>query len=562
MKKSVKWLLLSFALTTTMGVFAACGGGSGNGDSSQEAISSSSSVEESVESPEESVSSSEEVSSSVEEPEILTPAKLLAARANALAETQQNYDFNLNFKGEVAILGYDKAIEADYQGKYRYNSANNELKFKRVTSGALLYDSTEYLYTKNDQKIKVVMDEDGNVKKTEVVPAKDEAITLVNEPLVALINNLKENNIIEISEVNVDGYEYVAKLAFASDNPYLSKILGVVGALGTQVSLKDVTFDNPASGFSFYFNMDGDELVDFKVATSITFPVKLAEVTLSLTYEQKKASDSVQIPAVSGLIVETAQVETELKAINDQITALKQDDDYSLDLFARNEFDPAWNILATVDSYQARLYKNTDGENVWFNHSYKYKAHHEEDGAEAYEFAIGNLKDGTVYVASYKGDNTYSVVEDVSVDTQFDYMVAPVLQNASSIDCIKKVTKDAKTTYTLYLNREGTIDLQDMILDMINSNTAEGVLKTENYLSEDFMVKEAEIVVTMEDGAITEIKCLTELKYAPTAGGYTEYNITLTNEIEFEINKKLSAAGKYKAPGKADGLIDNLESIL
>ena len=68
--------------------------------------------------------------------------------------------------------------------------------------------------------------------------------------------------------------------------------------------------------------------------------------------------------------------------------------------------------------------------------------------------------------------------------------------------------------------------------------------------------------ITMENGVLTEIKALTELKYAPTGGEFTDYNITLTNTLEFLINDKLSKAEKYEAPGKADGWVDNLESIL
>ncbi|MBQ9713808.1 MAG: hypothetical protein IJV83_00625 [Clostridia bacterium] len=557
MKKSVKWLLLSFALTATLGVFASCGGGDNGTESGSSQPASSSQVNESLEN-----SSEEESSSYVEEEKELTAVDVINARANAVQSTQQNYDFNLNFTGVVELLGREGAIEADYQGKYRYNSDTNELKFKRVTSGLLLYDSTEYLYTKNDQKIKVVMNEDGEVKKTEVVPAQNEELTLVNKPLIALIDNLQANNIVDIAETSVDGYEYEAKLCLSSENPYLAKICGVLGSLGTQVSLKGVTFDNPASGIVMYFNMDGDELVDFKISTTVSFPVKFVDVALTLSYEQKRASDGVEIPSISGLIVEDSQIENELNKINGAVTALKNENDYSLDIFAENEFDPAWNIFATVDSYKGRLYKNTVEENVWFNHSYKYKTHHEEDGAEAYEYAIGNIEDGTVYCASYKGDNTYTVVEDITVDTQFDYMVAPIYQKAENIDCIKKVEKDEKVTYTLYVNKAGMLAMQNTILEMINSNTAEGVLDVENYFNEEYMIEEAEIVVVMENGAVTKVDCLTELRYAPTGGEYTEYNILLTNKIEFLINDKLSKAQDYEAPGKADGLIDNLESIL
>ena len=104
--------------------------------------------------------------------------------------------------------------------------------------------------------------------------------------------------------------------------------------------------------------------------------------------------------------------------------------------------------------------------------------------------------------------------------------------------------------------------MQNKILEIINSNDAEGVLDVNNYFNSDYIVEEAEIVIEMKDGKLVGMECLTELKYCPTGGDYTEYNITLTNTIEFVINDRLNKALDYEAPGKVDGFIDNLESIL
>lgn len=561
MKKALKVLTVVLSLSLAMGAFVGCGGGkSDNGDSVPVGVESEEKESVGGESLEPETSVPE--TSEGEEESFPTAKTVLKARKNAVEATKQNYDFHFNLTGEVALLGYDKAIEADYQAEYRYDTSTNALKFKRVTSGELLYDSTEYVYSAGDQRIKVIMNKDGEVKKQQVMLSNEEGLTLINKPLTAIVNHLEEKNVIDIEESSVSGYEYEARLVLAFDNPYLAAVYDLLGCLGTEVSIKDVTLNNPANGLAFYFNLENNELVDFKFEASISFPVAMADVTLALTYEQKKSTKDITIPTTDGLIVESNAIQKEVNAISSAITSVKNSEDYSLDIFARNEFDPAWNKLATVDSYTGRLYKNTDGDNVWFNHSYKYKAHHEEDGAEAYEYALGNLKDGTVYLASYKGDNTYTVVDDVTVDSQFDYMVAPILQNVTNIDCIKKVEKDDVTTYTLYIGKSATLAMQDTIIDLINSNEAEGVVDVNNYMNAEYMIKEAEIVVTMENGVLTEIKALTELKYAPTGGEFTDYNITLTNTLEFLINDKLSKAEKYEAPGKADGWVDNLESIL
>ena len=521
-------------------------------------------VQFSVESVESSTqeASVEDGSSGKEEETLPTKQEVVAARKREAEKTEQGYNFNLNLTGVVSALGYSQEIEADYEGAYRYNRESGELNFKRVTSGLLLYDSTEYVYSSDDQRIKVVMDEKNVVKKLEVIPTEDMGLTFINQPVIELIDSLSEENIVEIKESTIDGFDYETKMTLASDNALLQKLYGTIGGLGANISLKGVTFENPLGGISLYFNLSEGCLSDFKISTNVNIPIGTTNTVLVFTYEQKKASTPISIPATSGLISERDKVAAELDKVNAAVTSLKSSESYSLDMKAENEFDPAWNKLATVDSYQSRLYKNTVDGNVNFNHSYMYKAHHEEDGAEAYEYAIGSMTNGDVYLASYKGKNTYTWLEDVTVDTQFDFMVSPILQKAENVDCIKTVASGDAVTYTLYLNRKGATALQDVIVDLINSNDAEGVVDVNNYLADDYLIKEAEIVVTLEKGVLKKMECLTEFKYAPTGGEFTEYNVTLTDKISFTVNENIDKANKYESPSKPDGLIDNLESIL
>ncbi|MBO5277604.1 MAG: hypothetical protein J6B05_03005 [Clostridia bacterium] len=507
-------------------------------------------------------SEQEESSSKEEEKRLPTKKEVVEAREREVEKTEQGYDFIFNLTGVVSALGYDVAVEANYDGAYRYNKETGALSFKRVTSGLLLYDSTEYVYSSNDQQIKVVMNEKNDVKKVEIIPNEELGLTLINQPIVAIIDGLAEENIVEVQESTLAGYSYETKITLASDNALLQKLYGVVGGLGANISLKGVTFDNPLGGISLYFNLTDGKLSDLKISTDVNVPIGGTDTVLTLTYEQKSATKPIEVPSTSGLILAQADVQAELNKINSAITSLKQADSYSLDIKAENQLDPAWNKIATTDSYIGRLYKNTVDGAVNFNHSYKYKAHHEEDGAEAYEYAVGNVTSGEVYLASYKGSNTYTKMENVTVDTQFDYMVAPILQKTENIDCLKTVKSGTTETYTLYLNKKGTSALQDTIVDLINSNEAEGVVDVNNYLASEYMIKNAEIVVVIENGTLKTVECLTELKYPPTGGEFTEYNVTLTNKISFAINENIDKAEKYKAPGKPDGFIDNLESIL
>lgn len=484
---------------------------------------------------------------------IVKPSAKLLVSARTLAKNDkvQNYDFYLNLAGTVDALGITQTANANYDGKYRYNQDTDAIKFWRQTSGILLVDSTEYIYNQNDSKVKVVANEKGAVKKVAIIPAEDEELNLINIPFVSLINALKEDNIKKIELSGRTDYKYVATIGLHSNNFIVSKLLSVLEKLGTKVDLKGVAFSNPM-GVSLYFNIGNDKkLVDFKLSADISFPVKGVNVQFKLTYLQKANSEDIIIPSIAGLIIEKEAVEKEMEIIDNAIATLKNSSAYSIDLEAKNEFDPAWNINATVDKYVARMYKNTDADTkrVDFNHSFVYNAHTDTDDKDKFKFTIGNIKTGEVYRISRKGTNTNEKLEGISADGQFDYLMAVAKANASDVDCIKKVEKDGKVLYYIYLNNSATHGVQGKITSVVNSNPTNNITNVENYFNaEQNQIDESEMVIEMKDGAIVSINIKTEIRYCPTGGEHTERNIVLTNEIVLKINDKLSSAQDYVAP--------------
>lgn len=546
MKKTMRWLALLCALTCVGSAMVAC----------EEENPEVSSPESSISAPD-SGSTSENGSSNLggesEERTIPTAQEIVFARKKVVDETTEKYDFSMNFTGNFSVLGHTAALGANYNGQYRYDETTGDLQFKRTTGGALLNDATEYICTQGSQRVKVNLEDDGSVKKVASILEDEEELNMVNKPFVALVDSLQITEITNITELTSGEYDYKASLQLSANNTYVNKICGLIGGLGTSISIKGVEFTNPISGFELYFNLDNERLDTFQLEAQLSVPVKSVDVTLDLEYAQQGNTAPVTIPTVNGIAITKSDITNELNTVTNALTALKAQDDYSLDMLAKNEFDPGWNVTATVDQYQARLYKNTVGSNVWFNHSYIYKAHHETDGAEAYKYTIGNLNDGqnSVYLVSRRGTNTSQALQNVSVDTQFDYLTSMIQLNSNNVDCINKKTKDGGTVYYIHLNKTATISVQDTILDLINSNEGEGVIDVNNYFnSSSYTVKEAQIVVEMANSQIKNIECKTELQYEPTGGEYTEYNIVLTNTIKLEVNKNLDKASEYVAPEK------------
>ncbi len=481
----------------------------------------------------------------------ITPEQIVRARANVVSEAKQNYDFKVNLAGTLGIAGISGTANANYDGQYRYDATSNELKFKRTTSGALLYDSVEYIYNTGSSKIKVIMDENGEVKRTSVVPEEEEGLNLINLPFEAIVNHTEPNNLTEIRVVNEGGYRYKANLAIASNNAYVQTLISVIGALGTNVEMGDVSISNPANGIDFYFNLSSDrsKLTDFKFSAEVAFPIKGIDTVLTVNYEQKANESTVSIPSISDIVTDTTTISTEMSAINTALLSVKNSNQYSLDVEAVNDFDPAWNSLAIVDKYVARMYKNTVEGRVDFNHSFEYKAHSEEDGAETYKYTYGNIQDGSVHLVSRKGTNAITATPDITASTQFDYLVGLALINGSEVDCLKKEVEGTTVTYKIYLKKATTLALQDKILDMINSNDADGVLDVNNYFNASKnIIEDACMEVEMVDGKVASVKLDTKIKYNPTGGEYTEEKITLKNSIRLTIDESLDKAMEYEAP--------------
>ena len=483
-----------------------------------------------------------------------TAQSVVDARTNAKHSAVDNYDFQLKLSGTVNLMGYSGTANANYDGKYRYNADTGELQFTRTTGGMLLYDATEYIAVQGDSKLKVTANDKGVVKNINVMAADDEELLLINKPVEALVDALKASELTNIALAGSGNYMFKANVKLTADNALLNKALAIISKQGTSISFKGATFTNPVSGLVLYFNMTKDKkLNDFALSAEISVPVSPATVTLTLNYSQVGSSSAITLPALGSVIIDKTAIASELATINNAIQAVKTSADYSLDLEAKNQFDPGWNVRATTDKYTARMYKHTytldDADFVAFNHSYEYKTHHEEDGAETYKYTVGNIKDGTVHLVSRKGSNTITDMENVSADTQFDWLTEAFTYTADEVDCIRKETKGSTVTYALYLNNASTVAVNQKVSDMINSNDAEGVIAVDNYFDDsDYDIKESSLTIVLNSGKLGTVEAETEIKYNPTAGEYTQKRITLTDNLTLAVNQNLTEAKKYEAP--------------
>lgn len=490
-----------------------------------------------------------------------TATETYLARQMVVNEDTEGYDFSFSLGSNLSILGLGTSVEGNYTGKYRHNKLNNTETFYRKTSGALFFDSSAYSYTLNDNKVKLECDEYNNPEKVSVMSNSDDSF-FANKSIVSLVNSIQTSY---INDVRLDNdetpYDFVAEINFSANQPLISKFTWVLSDFGTKIALKNASFTN-LTAVPIHFNIDENgRLNDFKMEINLEIHVKLTTINVYLIYEQKGSNSDIQIPTTNNLSIDSAKINSDIQKINQALNDLKNSDSYSIDAIAKNELDPSWNKLAIVDKYTARLYKNKVDENIWFNHSYEYKSHHEDDGAEKYSYTIGNIIDGSTHKVSRKGINETEALADVSADTQFDYLINPFILKDSNIDCISTTSSGSTTVYKIHMNKFAAISIQARVLQIINSNDEPGVVDVNNYMGAQITIKKAIFVITITDGHLENISIETDLKYNPTAGEFTDYNVTLTNALELKINNNLEKAQSYIAPEKAEGNVFETDAL-
>ena len=300
-------------------------------------------------------------------------------------------------------------------------------------------------------------------------------------------------------------------------------------------------------------------LTDFALSFDFEVPTNEINANFTLSYKQNASNTTIKSPGLNNVIFGD-KISTEIASINNAFDAVKNASSYSLGVTVKNEFDPGWNVSATKDSYTATMFKNTydvdDSAFTAFNHSFEYKTHHDTDGKETYKYTIGNLADGSVYLISRKGTNTQTAVDNISANSQFEWLTSSFRFDSTAVEAMVKNVSGTTVTYDIYLKNDATLAVNDNVAIMINSNEAEGVVDVNNYFNaNDYNIKESTMTVVINAGGIETVSSNTKIQYTPTNGDYIDKVVTLTDSISLTVNEKLSDAKDYKSPEKLKAAI-------
>lgn len=484
--------------------------------------------------------------------------EVINAIANTNFENNQNIDFKIILVATINVGNSVGSIQGNYEVNYRYDKIANELIIKRVANGELFNISTEYISATESAITRTTVDEKGIAKKVSISAPNVDELYLYNNPFKAIIDHIDANNLLNIIKLNGD-YMYKANLVLPENNKYLLQALDTIRKMKTTVDISKVSISNLASGLDFYFNMNADKskITEFRLCVDLDFSIKGIDTKLAFAYEQRANILKIQLPETNDIITDLESIAKELGNVMSALNVVKKSATYSLELEATNQLVCRRNYKTDICKFNSRLIKNTNDKKIVFKQTCECQSHLKSGKLNKYKYIYGNIEDGSTYLVMETSSNEAKPIENISVNTQFDYMVSVANIYADSIDCIKKsVNKDGIIKYHFYINNDVALSLKDKIRAVFNPNITDGVIGIENFFNKiNFIIDNSVMVVDMVDSEIKSIAVDNRIKYYPNDGDFIDEQITLLNSTNIKFNTIFHKASKYKAPKNAIELL-------
>lgn len=484
--------------------------------------------------------------------------EVINAIANTNFENNQNNDFKILLVATINVGDSVGRIQGNYDVNYRYDKIANELIIKRVANGELFNMSTEYISVTESAITRITVDEKGIAKKVSISTPNVDELYLYNNPFKAIIDHIDANNLLNIIKLNGD-YMYKANLVLAENNKYLLQALDAIRKMKTTVDMSKVSISNLAKGLDFYFNMNADksQITEFRLCADLDFSIKGIDTQLAFAYEQRANIFNIQLPETNDIITDSESIAKELGNVMSALNVVKNSATYSLEMEATNQIVSRRNYKTDICKFNSRLIKNTNDKKVVFKQTCECQSHLKEGKLDEYKYTYGNIEDGSVYLVMETSSNEVQAIENISANTQFDYMVSVANIYADSIDCIKKtVNKDGVIKYHFYINNDAALSVKDKNSEMFNHNIADEATGIEKFFNENnYIIDNSVMVVEMVDTEIKSIAVDNRIKYYPTGGDFIDEQITLINCTNIKFNTYFHMAAKYKAPKTATELL-------
>lgn len=486
------------------------------------------------------------------------------ARSKATTSNQFQYDFSLSAK-----LKYKGAVEwspATISGTTSYNAGAGDTTYvqKRVTSGALLIDSTTYTYNKGTTYIKIAEnDDDFSVTDAETVTS---TYNFESKTFGKLLNYLDAD---KLDTVRYQDGTYLLDIKPTSSREAINDLVSHIDCNKVVDAISSITESTWGVGLKMTTSatIENEAIKEFDFSFEITYEDFSVELEYTQNYTHIGSGVAISIPTYTNVVTDDEGVSALINVGKSALISSKSAEvscyDYSLKTLVDHGISKGNPLGLAVNSTSAgkTIRKIKDGK-VYFDNrleldsDYKNKDQYPND-VEDYERYRANLSDGSVYDCQDKvwpASNVYTKLDNYSngpVDEY--YMLLPEKYLAPEFIKIGRVTTANDGTKTIKYGLTGAA-----IKDLLSTYNASirldaDLLKSISVYDIDsgFNAKRLsfEMIVT-PDGKIDTISLVSKGFYVMTGTDQVKFGFDLS--IDFDWSKTT-----YTIPSKTSEIVLN-----
>ena len=481
------------------------------------------------------------------------------ARTNTVSTTSYSYDFELSAK-----IKFKDAISfspAKYSGSTYYNEGASETNFFQVRNitGALVIDSTNYIYNVGSDLIKISADEDKDfsvINHENVASTKD----FDKNNFSCILKTLNDNDLLKVTS-DGDKYRLSLKPNFSQDS-----LLGMLNYIDSQTILKALnSYTKDQWGINFNvntwatLNSDNSQLKVFHFDASVV----IRDVfEIGFEFEQTftaYSGVSIQLPTFQNTITSQSEVTSELATLNTAYTAAKTAATSYYTFNVKTTVDHGVSRsnpigLAVNSRTQGKAKRQIVGDKIYFNNRLEVDSDYKNNDQlgdlvkdyDSYRARINDGEDSVYDVLDPKvGFNQYTKLDGYDESSIDEFYMLPD-QDMLSYDNVKVIKKtvdnNGNTTYKFGLSMDGVNKLITQYNQAIRIDFTRVTIFDIYKIKSDFVGKKALFSITLD--STNKIKGMKiDLK-----GFYVEdesddqVKYRLQNEINFDWDKTYTAA--------------------
>ncbi len=495
-----------------------------------------------------------------DKPDITDPIALVRrAKKQTTDLSEYQYDFSLNAK-----IKFKSAISftpATYSGTTYVNTKNEETQFlqRRELSGALIIDSTNYIYNVGTDLIKISADEskDFSVINHETV---DSVYDFDKHNFGHILKTLNDDGFLKVKKNN-DRYDLSLQTNFSQDS-----LLGVLNYIDSSIILKTLnSYTKKEWGVGLIVNSwvtldsTNNYLKKFHFDAAVTIK---DTVEIGFDFEQtftKYEGVAIETPEFANTAVSESEVTNVLNSLKTKISTSKAASTSYYDYNVKTTVDHGVSKgnplgLAVNSTTKGSAKRQIIGSDVFFNNRLMVDSDYKNKDQlgdlvkdyDSYRARLNNANKDVYDVLDPKvGFNQYTLLSDYNESEIDNYYMLPAdsLLNYENVKVVKTTTdKNSNKTYKLGLSTNGVKALLAYYNKSIRIDFNRVTIFDIYNIKSDFDAKKASFSYTIDSaGRLSKVDI--DLK-----GFYVEkqsedqVKFRLETSIEYDWSKSYTAA--------------------